>query len=237
MENNSIRQKLPKHIGIIMDGNRRWASKNGTSLLEAYKMGRKRAKEICLACMKLHINELTIFALSSDNWKRSSCQMNLLFQLFRNTFVEDSEFLNNNMKIKFYGSRKNLDDDILEIMDKVEEKTGLCNGLKLSIAFNYGGKDEIVDGFNSIIEKVNNNELKYGEMDEDTFEGFLWTKDMGDPNMIIRTSGEHRTSGFLLWKASYSELFFVDKYWPDFIEEDLMECLSEYDKRDINRGR
>ncbi|WP_346898340.1 polyprenyl diphosphate synthase [Clostridium sp. UBA7503] len=237
MENSSIIQKLPNHIGIIMDGNRRWASENGTSLLEAYKMSIKRAKEICLACMKLHINELTIFALSSDNLKKSSCQMNLLLQLFRNTFVEDSEFLNDNIRIKFYGSRKNLDDDIGEIMDKVEERTSLYNGLKLSIAFNYGGKDEIVDGFNSIIEKVNNNELQYDEMNEDTFEGFLWTKDMKDPDMIISTSGEQRTSGFLLWKASYSELFFLDKYWPDFIEEDLIECLSEYDKRDINRGR
>ncbi len=228
---------LPEHIGIIMDGNRRWARKNGLSIKLGHKEGAETLKRITRYANKIGLKYLTVFAFSTENWKRSEEEVGNLMLLLKNYLTDlvksvDTE----NVRIRFFGHIEGLSEVLQDSIKKAMEKTKNNTGTTLCIAFNYGGRDEIVRATKGIAEDVKNGKLEINDINEKVFSNYLYTKDEPDPDLIIRTSGEIRLSGFLTWQTVYSEFVFVDKYWPEFTEKDLDEAIETYEKRCRNFG-
>lgn len=227
-----IHEKIPNHICIIMDGNRRWAKEHEISVVKGYEEGVKTLKKIINACVQRKINYLTVFAFSTDNWKRNKEEVDVLLNLCKVSFETIQDIRNQNIKVQFLGNRDNIPYSLKKALEKMENSTSDCDGMILAIAFNYGGKDEIVRAFNKIYQdktKVN--------VTKDEIESYLYSGFLPEPEILIRTGGEKRNSGFLLWKASYSELFYMDKYWPDFTEDDLDNVIREYNMRERKMGK
>ncbi|RKD31746.1 polyprenyl diphosphate synthase [Lacrimispora algidixylanolytica] len=232
MENNQVVTGVPEHIGIIMDGNRRWARQNCLPVNQGHSEGVKVLKKIIRKCSTIGIKYLTVFTLSTDNRNRDKKEMQNLMTLINLNLMAIAEFKKENIQVKIVGDRENLSDSLLHTIDKVEKETADCTGLILSFAFNYGGQDEITSAFNSILSDNSIDEVSVELFEKHLFSGYL-----PEPELVIRTGGEKRTSGFLLWKAAYSELFFCNKFWPDFSENDLIEMIDEYNHRERNRGQ
>lgn len=227
-------QIIPQHIGIIMDGNRRWAKKQGLSSLEGHLRGYERLKKIARLCFKKGVKFLTFFAFSTENWNRSKEEVSYLMNLLKRAMKESfDEFHRENIKIKISGRMNQLPEDLQEAIEETVEKTK--NNIKgvLNIALNYGGRPEIIDAVKNIINK----KLSADQIDEKIIKENLYTSDLPDPELIIRTSGEQRLSGFLLWESAYSELYFTDKCWPEFNESDLEKSLEEYANRERRFGK
>lgn len=228
---------VPKHIAIIMDGNRRWAKSHGLNVKLGHKEGAETLKKITRHANKIGIEFLTVFAFSTENWKRSEEEVGALMMLFKN-YLNDlvSAVDTENIRVKIFGHIENLPDNLQENIEKAIEKTKENTGLTLCIAFNYGGRDEITKVVREIAEDVSSKKININDINEELIQNYLYTKEEPDPDLLIRTSGEIRLSNFLPWQLVYSEFVFVDKYWPDFSENDLEEAINTYEKRNRKFG-
>ena len=230
-------QNLPKHIAIIMDGNRRWAKNNGLSTKEGHKAGSKNLENIAKFCNKLGIKYLTVYAFSTENWKRSKAEVSALMLILKANLDAMLRRMDlENIKIRVIGEKENIPEEIKPRIEKLVEKTKNNTGLTLNIAFNYGGGAEIVHATKEIAQKVKNGELKVEDITEETISNNIYTAGQPDPDLMIRTSRELRTSNFLPWQLTYTEFYFPDKHWPEFLEEDLLEAIKVYQHRNRRFG-
>lgn len=230
-------QNLPKHIAIIMDGNRRWAKSKGLSTKEGHKAGAKNLENIAKFCNIIGIKYLTVYAFSTENWKRSKAEVSaLMFILKANLDAMLRRMDTENIKIRVIGEKENIPEDIKPRIDKLVEKTKNNTGLTLNIAFNYGGRAELVHATKQIAEKVKNGEIALEEINEQTISQNIYTAGQPDPDLMIRTSNELRTSNFLPWQLTYTEFYFPDKHWPEFTNEDLLEAIKIYQGRNRRFG-
>lgn len=230
---------MPKHIAIIMDGNRRWAKSKGLDGSLGHKKGAEVLEEVAKYCNKIGIEALTVYAFSTENWKRTKEEVGailLLLQMYLDKFLKTADL--ENIKLRVIGDRENnMPEEIKNKMIKMEERTQNNTGLKFNIAFNYGGRDEIVKATRKIASKVLKGELKLEDITEETVSNNLYTAGLPDPDLLIRTSGELRTSNFLPWQITYSEFLFLDKYWPDFTTKDIDDAIELYSKRHRRVGK
>ena len=228
---------LPKHIAIIMDGNRRWAKANGLTTKEGHKAGAKNLENIAIICNKLGIEYLTVYAFSTENWKRSEEEVSalmLILKAYLDSFARRAK--DYNIKINVLGDITRLSAGLQKSIKNVIEKTKDNTGLTLNIAFNYGGRPELVNAMKTIAFKVKNGELDVNDINEDTISNHLYTAGMPDPDLMIRTSNELRTSNFLPWQLVYSEFYFPEVHWPAFSEEDLLKAIEVYQSRNRRFG-
>lgn len=222
---------LPEHIAIIMDGNRRWAKKNNLTTPQGHKEGAENLKRISKFANKLGIKYLTVYAFSTENWKRSKEEVGAIMKLLKFYILDFFKSYDENIKVNVIGRMSDIPDDLRKEIKSVEEKTKDNTGLVLNIAFNYGGRDEIVSAVKNIARDVVEGKIKIEEITEDTVSNNLYTANQPDPDLLIRTSGEERISNFLPWQISYSEFVFTDKYWPEYSNTDLLESIQIYQKR------
>lgn len=228
---------IPQHVAVIMDGNGRWAKKRMMPRNYGHAQGAKALEAICENCDKLGIKYLTVYAFSTENWKRSVEEVTGIMNLFRKYLVDSIERSNNaNMKVNLIGKREGLPEDIVQKMDDLERETAGNTGLQFYIAINYGGRDEIVRAARSLALDVKTGEVDEAAIDEALFSGYLDTRGVPDPDLLIRTSGEERTSNFLPWQLAYSEFYFTDTLWPDFDMDELVTAVRYYNKRERRFG-
>ncbi len=228
----------PKHIAIIMDGNRRWAKERNLDSKLGHKKGAEVLENISRYCNKIGLEYLTVYAFSTENWKRTKDEVGAIMIILENyldRFLKNADL--DNIKLRILGDLESLTPRLKEKMIKMQEKTKNNTGLNLNIAFNYGGRDEIVRATKKIAKKVVDGELKLEDITEDTISNNLYTAGQKDPDLVIRTSGELRTSNFLPWQITYSEFLFLNKYWPDFTSEDIDKAILEYEKRQRRIGK
>jgi undecaprenyl diphosphate synthase len=224
-------EKIPNHLGIILDGNRRWAKEKGLPSFEGHKAGLEAAKRIINYCSKKGIKTLTLFLFSTENWKRDKTEINFLMSLLEKHLKKDFDlYIKEGLKVKIIGQKEKLPKSVQKELDRVENATKNNSGMVLNLALSYGGRAEIVEAVKNIIKKS----IKPEELTEDIIKENLWTSDV---DLIIRTGKEKRISNFLIWQAAYSELYFSDKYWPDFKKEDLDNAIEEYTKRKRRFGK
>ena len=232
-----MEENLPKHIAIIMDGNRRWAKKRMLPVKLGHKEGAETLKKIVRYANKIGIGYITVYAFSTENWKREKEEVEALMSLLEN-YLDDfaKEADTENIVIRVIGRRKELSDSLLKKIDQTVERTKNNTGTIFTIALNYGGRDEIVNAIKCIANDVKDGVLDIDSISEEIVSNYMYTKNMPDPDLMIRTSGELRTSNFLPWQLVYSEFLFVDKYWPDFSEEDIDNAVEVYRKRNRKFG-
>ena len=228
---------LPKHIAIILDGNRRWAKNHGLTTLQGHTEGFDNLERIAKFANKIGIKYLTVYAFSTENWKRSKDEVAWLMRIFKNNVdrylaKKDTE----NIKIRIIGEKENVPKDLVPRIEKITEKTKNNTGLTLNICFNYGGRAEITHACKVIAEKVKNGELNIEDINENLISDNIYTAGQPDPDLMIRTSHELRTSNFLPWQLTYSEFYFPDKFWPEFTEDDLIEAIKVYQGRNRRFG-
>jgi len=227
----------PRHVAIIMDGNGRWAQARGRPRLFGHHAGAKRVREVVEACEDLGVEYLTIFAFSTENWKRTQTEVAGLMSLFRRYITQETKALNEkNVRVRFIGDRVRLDNKLVTLMDQLETLTGDNDGVQLTIAINYGGRDEVARATRRLAEDVAAGKLNPVDVDEETLPRYLDTRVLPDPDLVIRTSGEARISNFLLWQSAYSEYEFIDTLWPDFTAEELARLCKGYGARDRRYG-
>ena len=232
-----MEQNLPRHIAIIMDGNRRWARSRMLPVKLGHKEGAETLKKIVRYANKVGIEYITVYAFSTENWKREKDEVDSLMALlekYLDDFAKEAD--TENIVIKVLGRREELSETLLEKIDKTVERTKDNTGTIFSIALNYGGRDEIVNAVKAITADVKEGKIDIDSIDENLISNYLYTKNMPDPDLMIRTSGELRTSNFLPWQLVYSEFLFVDKLWPDFSEEDIDKAVEIYQKRNRKFG-
>ena len=226
------KENLPKHIAIIMDGNRRWARAKGKPSAFGHKEGAKTLENIVRYANKIGIEHITVYAFSTENWKRAEDEVNALMMLFQ-SYIEnytkraDSE----NIKVQFLGDTSAFSPKLQKGIPDCIERTKNNTGIVFNMALNYGGRTEIIKAVKEISEDVKNGKINIEDINEELISNHLYTKGQPDPDLLIRTSGEIRLSNFLPWQLVYSEFLFVDKYWPDFSEEDLDNAIIVYQKR------
>lgn len=231
------KEMLPSHIAIIMDGNRRWAKAKKLTTLDGHTAGADNLEKIAIYLNKIGVGYMTVYAFSTENWKRSKDEVAALMMLLRTRLakmIENKDF--DNIKIKVIGEKDNVPKDVAEGIEKIVEKTKNNTGLTLNIAFNYGGRAELVHATKEIATLVKEGKLNVEDINEDTISNMLYTAGEPDPDLMIRTSYELRTSNFLPWQLSYSEFYFTEKHWPDFNEQEMNKALIEYAKRNRRFG-
>lgn len=229
---------LPKHIAIILDGNRRWAKRNNLTVREGHTEGAKNLEEISKFCNEIGIKYLTVYAFSTENWKRSKeevATLMLILKAYFNSFSRKG--VTQNIKINIIGERDNLEPSLLKEIDRVMKKTKDCTGLTLNIAFNYGGRQEILHAIKNIAQKIKRNEIEIADINQEMVADNIYTKGIPDPDLLIRTSGEFRISNFLPWQLAYTEFYFPNKHWPEFKNEDLIKAIEEYQTRNRRFGQ
>ena len=223
---------MPRHIAIIMDGNRRWAKAKGMPASYGHKEGAKTLEKIVRYCNKIGLEYITVYAFSTENWKRAEEEVNSLMMLLQSYLdVYSKRADTENIKVKILGDITVLSSGMQKSIKKCMERTKNNTGVTFNIALNYGGRDEIIKAIKKISEKVKNNEIQIDDITEEMVSNNLYTKGEPDPDVLIRTSGELRLSNFLPWQLVYSEFLFMDKNWPDFEEEDIDKAIIEYQKR------
>lgn len=228
MENKN----MPRHIAIIMDGNRRWARENNLDPKQGHREGAKTLEKIVRYANKIGLEYITVYAFSTENWKRSEDEVGSLMILLQKYLDDYSKRADTeNIKVKILGDITKLSSGMQKSIANCMERTKQNTGVTFNIALNYGGRDEILRAVKQISEKVKNNEINVEDITNQTIEDNLYTKGQPDPDLLIRTSGELRTSGFLPWQAVYSEFLFIDKHWPDFKEEDMASAIEVFQKR------
>ena len=227
-----------KHVAIIMDGNRRWAKKRLLPSAAGHKKGVEALRATLKACAKFNVKYLTVYAFSTENWKRDKEEVEFLMSLLAKTIVKEvPEFIDNDIKLTFIGDRKSLNKDIIDILEFGEKETAHCKTLNLQIAFNYGSRMEITNAVKILAEKVKNGEITLDEIDEEMISQNLYTSNIPDPDLLIRTGGEKRISNYLLWQAAYSEIYVTDIFWPEFDENALAESIIEFKSRSRRFGK
>ena len=226
------KNSMPKHIAIIMDGNRRWARKQGKNASYGHKEGAKTLEKIVRYANKIGLKYITVYAFSTENWKRAEEEVSALMMLLQNYLDDYSKRADTeNIRVKILGDISALSSGMQKSILKCMERTKENTGVTFNIALNYGGRDEIVKAVKKIAEDVKKGKFDVNAIDEEMISNNLYTEGMPDPDLLIRTSGELRLSNFLPWQVVYSEFLFVDKNWPDFTEEDLDNAILEYQKR------
>src|SRR5688572_3766237 len=229
--------KIPGHIGVIMDGNGRWAKARGRPRTEGHIEGVKALRRLVELCIRYGVAHLTVFSFSSENWSRPADEISFIFGLLRRFVASDLErLIENNVHVRIIGSRDGLEPSLRRLIEDVENKTRDNTGLTLMVAFNYGGKAEIAEAVRRLARKVAAGVLVPEAITEQTIADELYTAGMPDPDIIIRTSGEQRFSNFLLWQSAYSELAFVPCNWPDFDETAFLGVLEDYSARERRFG-
>lgn len=224
--------KLPQHLAIIMDGNGRWAKKKGLPRSMGHREGAKAVKRVIANCLDFNIPILTLFAFSTENWKRPKNEITYLLKLFERVLSkEKAYFIKNNIKINFIGRLNDLPNTLNDKMNELCESTKENNKLILNIAVNYGGRAEIVDAINSIILKIDKKNINIEDVNEDTIRDNLYTYNLPDPDLLIRTAGEMRISNFMIWQIAYSEFWVTPVLWPDFDKNNLVEAIINFQKR------
>lgn len=228
---------VPRHVAVIMDGNGRWAKKKFMPRGFGHKEGAKTLEQICEDAHELGIEYLTVYAFSTENWKRSVEEISGIMSLLRNYLDECVERASkNNMRVRFIGDRSALDEDIRNGMDDAEKKTAMYDGFNFTIAINYGGRDELRRAVADISKDVAEGKLDADGITEDYISKRLDTAQLPDPDLLIRTSGEYRLSNYLIWQLAYAELYFTDVLWPDFCMDDLKAAVKYYDGRNRRYG-
>ncbi len=228
---------LPQHIGIIMDGNGRWAKNRGLPRKAGHSEGAKTFRKITRYCSDIGIKYLTVYAFSTENWKRPNDEVSSLMKLFKSYLEEAlSDFKDDDIVVRFIGDKSGFDSKLQSLMTENEESSKDRSGMVLNIAMNYGSRDEIVRAVKSICNEVNSGELDVDSIDESVIASHLYTSGQPDPDLIIRPSGEYRISNFLLWQSAYTEFVIMNKLWPDFQTSDLDEALAIYAQRNRRYG-
>lgn len=229
--------RIPRHIAIIMDGNGRWAKFRGMPRTMGHRAGVESLKGIVKCCDALGVKYLTVYAFSTENWKRPQSEIGILMSLLKEYIHKELNELNaNNVKICVIGNTESLPEDVKEAYLKATETTANNTGLVLNVALNYGSRTEITQAVRGIVTDVLNGDLTIEDITEERFENYLFTKGCPEPDMVIRTSGEMRLSNFLLWQAAYSEIVIVDEFWPDFNEKSLLETIRLFQSRERRFG-
>lgn len=227
---------LPRHIGIIMDGNGRWAKKRHLPRSAGHAAGSKNFKEIARFANKIGLEYLTVYAFSTENWKRPKEEVNNILNILRDYLRDAKNFKDENIKVKFIGDLEPLDDDIIALIRDAEENSAEATGLHLNIALNYGGRDEIVHAVRQICSSVKSGEIECDSINEQCVSDHLYTAGQPDPDFIIRPSGEYRISNFLIWQSSYAEFWYSNVLWPEFKPKHLMQAIEDYNKRNRRFG-
>ena len=228
---------LPKHIGIIMDGNGRWAKKRGLPRSAGHTSGAQTFRKITRYCSDIGIKYLTVYAFSTENWKRPSDEVNALMKLFKQYLNEAlTDFKDDSIVVRFIGDTSAFSEELQELIKRTEEESSSRTGMVLNIAMNYGSRDEMIMAARTLASKVKAGEMSADDINEETFSSALYTAGQPDPDLIIRPSGEYRISNFMLWQAAYTEFVILDKLWPDFTTDDLDKCLEIFSKRNRRFG-
>ena len=227
---------IPEHIGIIMDGNGRWAKKRGLPRKAGHSAGASTFKKITKYCNKIGVKYLTVYAFSTENWKRPQEEVDALMNLLRSYLKDTARYKKENVKTRFIGDRAPLAPDLLQLMQKAEEDSKDATGLVLNIALNYGGRDEITRAVKEISSLVKQNSLNISEINEAVISNFLDTSGQPDPDLIIRPGGDIRLSNFMIWQSAYSEIILFDTLWPDFSSKLIDEAIEEFNRRSRRFG-
>ncbi len=231
---------LPEHIGVIMDGNGRWAKQRGLERSAGHKAGADVFRKICDYAAEIGIKYITFYAFSTENWKRPAGEVSAIMDLFRDYLSEaqerEEENIAKGMRIRYIGDRTALPEDIVRLIEQLENQSADKTTITVNLAVNYGGRDEILNAVKHLAKKVEAGELKADDITLKDIDGNLYTAGQPDPDLIIRPSGEYRLSNFLIWQAAYSEFWFSDILWPDFTSDDLDKAIIEYSKRNRRFG-
>ena len=225
---------IPKHIAIIMDGNRRYAREQGLDTKDGHRAGKEKIKDVLDWCMKMGVKTLTVYAFSTENFNREQEEVDFLMDLIGNSLREladDPRVLENRVRLRAIGERDIIPEDMLEAIEYAERKTADFDKFNFNMARAYGGRQEIVNAVKDVSARVKSGELDIADIDEDTISECMYTFDVSDPELVLRTSGEYRLSNFLLWQLAYSELYFTDVYWPSFRYIDFLRAIRSYQQR------
>ena len=230
--------KIPNHVAIILDGNGRWAKKRLMPRNYGHMQGAKTVEKICEDAWNMGIHYLTVYAFSTENWKRPEDEVSALMKLLKNYLKDCIERSNsNNMRVRVIGDKTGLNDEIRDKIAELEEMTKNNTGLNFTIAINYGSRDEMVRAMKKMAMDIKDGKVSENEISEETFGNYLDTVGIPDPDLLIRTSGEQRLSNYLLWQLAYTEFYFTDVLWPDFSKKDLEDAVFAYNKRDRRFGK
>lgn len=229
---------LPKHLAIIMDGNGRWAKQKGFLRVFGHENGTKSVRIVVEECAKIGIENLTLYAFSTENWNRPKLEVDTLMKLLVNSLHSEYKKLqDNNIRLNIIGNTEKLPTSVQKELNEVIEKTKNNNRMTLTIALSYGSREELLNVVKNISDKVKNNIISIDDINDSIINEHLYTRNLPDVDLVIRTSGEHRISNFLLWQIAYAELYFTDVLWPDFKEQDLYEAILSYQKRERRFGK
>ena len=229
--------RLPKHLAVIMDGNPPWAEKRHLPRIAGHRAGVKAAREVIETCARLHLRCLTLYAFSLENWRRPQAEVDFLMRLLREYLKRELPTIHkNNIRLLVIGRSEQLPEGVRKDIDEAMRLTARNTGMKLVVALNYGGRAELADAFNALLDHVRANGLSAFHADEQTISDHLYTAGLPDPDLLIRTSGEMRVSNFLLWQIAYAEIYVTETLWPDFSRARLLEALVDYQKRERRYG-
>jgi undecaprenyl diphosphate synthase len=238
LKDQLIKERLPSHVAIIMDGNGRWAKKRGNSRMFGHKHGVTAVREATETSAELGIKYLTLYAFSTENWSRPKTEVDALMSLLVSTISSETKTLmKNNVKLNAIGCKETLPSGVQKRLNECISKTSENTGLTLTLALSYSSRWEILEAIKKIVGEVEDKQFDINQLNEETFGSYLATQGMPDPELMIRTSGEHRISNFLLWQLAYSELYFCDILWPDFRREDYYRALIDYQGRERRFGK
>lgn len=235
MQDNEL--NVPKHVAIILDGNGRWAKKKFMPRNYGHTQGSKNVEKICEEAYKMGIQYLTVYAFSTENWKRPKDEVDALMKLLQ-TYLDTSvkTSTKNNMRVRVIGDKAKLNKEIKQSIENLEEASKHNTGLNFQVAINYGSRDELIRAVKALAKEVKENKTQIDDIDEDVFEQYLDTHDIPDPDLLIRTSGEQRLSNYLLWQLAYTEFYFTDVLWPDFNKKELQKAVEYYSARNRKFG-
>lgn len=237
LKENIDSSRLPQHIAITMDGNGRWATSQGQKRIEGHQNGIRPVDECTEACAELGVKNLTLYAFSKQNWNRPEEEVNALMNLLVDTINRETEKLQkNNIRLNAIGDLENLPSATYESLLSAIEQTKNNERMTLTLALSYGSRHELLEASKKIANKISSGQISIEDVDEEEFEKHLYTSEMPDPDLMIRTSGEYRTSNFLLWQSAYAEFYFTDVLWPDFGREDLYRAIIDFQKRERRFG-
>ncbi|MBR6176436.1 MAG: isoprenyl transferase [Bacteroidales bacterium] len=230
--------KIPQHVAVIMDGNGRWAAQRGKDRLEGHNQGAKAARTTVEAAAEIGVKYVTLYAFSMENWNRPKEEVAGLMALLLSSIASQlDDLIKNNIRLKIIGDTSLLPPEVLSQVNNAVAKSQQNNGLTAVIALSYGSRNEILNAAKKLLQKYQNNPFDIDSLTEEDFSKYLYTYDIPDPELLIRTSGELRISNFLLWQISYSELYFTDTLWPDFSKEDFFEAIYQYQQRERRFGK
>jgi undecaprenyl diphosphate synthase len=231
------KEKLPRHIAVIMDGNGRWAKKKSLNRISGHIKGVDAVREIVTACREVGIKVLTLYAFSMENWRRPKDEVKALMELLKTYLTKEAEkMVQNNIRLYAIGRLEDLPSDVQKTLRETMQKTNQCDGMILNLALSYGGRSEILYAVQGILSDLQNGKIKREDLTPQRFSQYLWTRGIPDPDLLIRTSGEFRISNFLLWQVAYTELYVTETLWPDFDRRELLKAISDYQSRERRFG-